>query len=596
MKLLDPKNKPVAMNTIRAVQKLVATLAASLWLPVLAHAAAAPVALDGDGWMVAPQAEVSGSGEQISAPGFNTDKWVKAKVPGTVLEAYVVAGIEKEPSYGDNAYKIDKKKYDRNFWYRTEFQTPAAFATGRTWLEFDGVNKSADVYLNGKKLGSMHGFVQRGKFEVTGLLRPGADNSVAVLDYFPGETDKRTVNTTSPSFICSTGWDWMPTVAGYNMGIHRSVRLTNSGDVSLVDPWIRTEVPNLSQADVSIQVEVQNHSNAPVNGVLKGILSPGEIAFSQPVTLGANETKTVKLDDAAVPALKLANPRLWWPNGYGDPNLYTCRLDFQTGSTVSDTKTVSFGVRKYTYDTSKKFLNFYVNGVRVFAKGGNWGMAEFMLRCRGQDYDTRLRFHKEMNFNMIRNWLGMTTDEAFYDACDRYGVMVWDEFWLHSTRAMPSDLEVYQANAIEKIKQVRNHACVALWCAENESTPSPPVNEGLRQDVQTYDAGDRRYEPQSNKGDLSGGGPYRNLDLKAYYQRKGNYGMHSEAGTATFTSYDSFKKFMPPADAWPPDEMWNQHFFGNLGSNAGPVGTTAPSACGTGGRRASRTIAARRSY
>jgi hypothetical protein len=228
MKQAKPKNILAAMNAAGHIHKFLVAIATSLSLSVLAHAAAAPVPLDGDGWMVAPQAEVSGSGEQISSPGFPTDKWVKAKVPGTVLEAYVVAGIEKEPSYGDNAYKVDKKKYDRNFWYRTEFQTPATFATGRTWLEFDGVNKSADVYLNGKKLGSMHGFVQRAKFEVTGLLRQGADNSLAVLDYFPGETDKRTVNTTSPSFICSTGWDWMPTVAGYNMGIHRSVRLTSS--------------------------------------------------------------------------------------------------------------------------------------------------------------------------------------------------------------------------------------------------------------------------------------------------------------------------------------------------------------------------------
>ena len=113
--------------------------------------------------------------------------------------------------------------------------------------------------------------------------------------------------------------------------------------------------------------------------------------------------------------------------------------------------------------------------MRVFAKGGNWGMAEFMLRCRGQDYDTRLRFHKEMNFNMIRNWIGMTTDEAFYDACDRNGMMVWDDFWLNSSRALPASLEVFRANAIEKIKQVRNHACVALWCGENESTPAPTL-------------------------------------------------------------------------------------------------------------------------
>ena len=103
MEPYDPKNKPAAMNTVRPVQKWLATLAASLGLPVLAHAAAAPVALDGDGWTVTPQAEVSAAGEQISAPGFTADKWVKASVPGTVLEAYVVAGIEKEPTYGDNA-------------------------------------------------------------------------------------------------------------------------------------------------------------------------------------------------------------------------------------------------------------------------------------------------------------------------------------------------------------------------------------------------------------------------------------------------------------------------------------------------------------
>jgi hypothetical protein len=95
------------------------------------------------------------------------------------------------------------------------------------------------------------------------------------------------------------------------------------------------------------------------------------------------------------------------------------------------------------------------------------------------------------------------------------------------------------------------------------------LNDWLRQDIQTYDGGDRHYEPQSNAGNVSGGGPYTNLGLKEYYQRKKD-GMHSEAGTATFTSYDSFKKFMPPADAWPPDEMWNRHFFGTQAGNAGP--------------------------
>lgn len=537
-----------------------------------ADAAAASVSLDGGGWMVAPQADVSGTGEQISAPGFAADKWVKATVPGTVLEAYVTAGIEKEPSYGDNAYKIDQAKYNRNFWYWTTFKTPATFASGRTWLEFDGVNKNGDVYLNGKKLGSIHGFVQRGKFDVTSLLHPGETNSLAVLDYFPGTTVRnRTENLGSPSFTCSCGWDWMPPVPGYNMGIHRSVRLANTGDVSLVDPWIRPEMADLAQAELSIQVEVKNHSATPITGELEGVITPGDIAFSQSVALAPNETKTVKLDKSVAPALKLVHPRLWWPNGYGDPNLYSCRLDFQIGGAISDTKTTTFGVQKITYDTAKKILYFYVNGVRVFPKGGNWGMAEFMLRSRGHDYDTRLRFHQEMNFNMIRNWMGMTTDEAFYDACDRYGVMVWDDFWLNASRAVPTDLEAFRANVIEKIKQVRNHACVALWCGENENVPVQPMNDWMRDSIQTYDAGDRRYQPRSNGGDVGGGGPYGNQDLKAYYQRKGNYGMHSEVGTAVFTSYDSFKKFMPAANAWPPNQMWNQHFFGTEAANAGTV-------------------------
>ena len=185
MKPLAPKIKSTATTKARTAQKLFAALAASLCLPVFAHAASAPAALDGDHWTVAPQAEVSGTGEQISAPGFAADKWVKAKVPGTVLEAYVAAGIEKEPTYGDNAYKIDQKKYNRNFWYRTEFKTPA-FAGGRTWLEFDGVNKDADVYLNGRNLGSIHGFVQRGRFDVTSLVRPGVNELVGRAGLFPG--------------------------------------------------------------------------------------------------------------------------------------------------------------------------------------------------------------------------------------------------------------------------------------------------------------------------------------------------------------------------------------------------------------------------
>ena len=114
------------------------------------------------------------------------------------------------------------------------------------------------------------------------------------------------------------------------------------------------------------------------------------------------------LSSQTIPALHLKNPKLWWPNGYGLPNLYTCHLAFRTGGEISDQKSVTFGIKKYTYDTDNGILHIHINGVRVFPKGGSWGMSEFMLRCGAKDYDTKVRFHKELNFNMIRNWMGMT--------------------------------------------------------------------------------------------------------------------------------------------------------------------------------------------
>ena len=371
----------------------------------------------------------------------------------------------------------------------------------------------------------------------------------------------------------------MPPVPGLDMGIYKDVYLSSTQDVTLNDPWVRTEKLSPGSADISVQTDLQNLSSADVQGTLEGEINPGKIAFSQPVTVKSGTTQTVTLTSATVAALHIANPRLWWPNGYGDPNLYTIKVTFKTSSVISDQKTITFGIRKYTYDTEDKTLHFYINGVRVYPKGGSWGMAEYLLRCTAKDYDTKIRFHREMNFNIIRNWMGMTPDEAFYAACDKYGMMVWDEFWLNSMGGKPQDLSVFHDNAIEKVKQFRNHACILLWCGDNEGTPAEPLNGWLRDAVQTYDGGDRYYQPRSNAGNLSGSGPWGNLDLKNYFTGVGlerfkgiPYGNRSEIGMATFPNLDSFKKFIPEESLWPGNEMWNKHFFGRFAGHANPSG------------------------
>ena len=138
-----------------------------------------------------------------------------------------------------------------------------------------------------------------------------------------------------------------------------------------------------------------------------------------PVTIDASSTKTVEFSPATQAALRLVNPKLWWPVGYGDPNLYPVSISFVVDGAVSDKTSFKAGVRQFTYSEDGGVLKIWINGRRFIPRGGNWGFPESMLRYRSREYDAALRYHRDEHFNMIRNWVGQTGDEAFYDAADR---------------------------------------------------------------------------------------------------------------------------------------------------------------------------------
>jgi len=609
-------------------------------------------------WQLAPQPDVKDTGAQISAPGYSAAKWLAAQVPGTAFGAYVIAGVEKEPTAGGDISSTNIKKYNQNYWYRTEFALPADYLSGRVWLNLDGAHRDADVYVNGTKVGTMQGFLQRGRFDVTKLVNGTGRNALAVLTYIPvldkDNEGKDKTNPTIPSLICKNGWGWMPDVPGLNSGITRDVYLTHTAEVSLLDPWVRSELSDLTEADLSVQVEVANAAATAVTGELAGEINPGKIPFKKSVTLQAGETRIVTLSAKDTPALHLDNPKLWWPNGYGDPNLYTCQLEFRTGGKVSDRKNLTFGIKQYSYQTFVNVLYFCINGQRLFLKGGSWGSPEFMLRGRtAADYDTRLRLHREMNFNVIRNIRGLTFDQAFYDACDKYGIMVWDEFMpqpptvglskklLSNAYALlyrelkngrpsaaaaddlvkvggltpetsakiaamvaskaefeqiinlvdddfraaettqrksfgvveadgyakgtPRELRIYYANAIEKIKQFRNHPAIALWCVMNDVQMDLMLQEPLRDIIRTYDGYDRNSQPCGIRGYAIGSDKWADLDLKNCFTgvqiQGGEDQFRSVSGIPTVTTIDSLKKFMRPQDLWPYNSSWSKYLF-----------------------------------
>jgi hypothetical protein len=564
-------------------------------------------------WKLSPQSKTAASGSQLSTPGFTAIGWTDAIVPGTVFYSYVKAGKEKDPDYADNIYKADKGAYDRPFWYRTEFAAPALAEGKRLWLKFNGINKTAAVYFNSQYLGTIKGSMERGIFDVTQWAHPNGKNAIAVL-VVPPRNDRDhnhpLANWESPTYICSAGWDWMPEVPGLNSGITDTVAITTTGPVSIADPYIKTDLLSYQLANVTLTAQLHNTLSQKTTGVLRAIISPGNIVIqSRKITLAPSSDTMVRYNQNDFPALSIHHPKLWWPNGYGAQPLYTCKVEFKIkGSRISDEVRKKFGIRKITADTTT--LNgpwrVCVNGVPILIKGGNWGMSDYMLKARGKDYETRIRFHKEMNFNMIRNWTGEVTDEAFYDYCDKYGIMVWDDFWLNNMGDIDS-LGMFKKNVIEKIKKFRNHPSIVIWCGANEGVPggdpNSPLSFSIKDAIKTYDASDRLYFPRSNAGvtnpnfsihggshNLSGSGIWSNEDPKTYFTdphngylfSRGSYGLRSELGTATFVNIESFKKFMPK-DYWlaPTAEavnsktnMWARHYFctdGGMGGGSNPV-------------------------
>ncbi|HET7734323.1 MAG TPA: beta galactosidase jelly roll domain-containing protein, partial [Paludibacter sp.] len=351
-------------------------------------------------WKIKPQADVASDSVNILQPGYNTSSWVRAVVPGTVFSSYVNAGLEKDPNFGDNIYKVDKAKYDRSFWYRTEFVVSESFTKEKIWLNFKGVNRKADVYLNGINIGLLNGFMDKGKFDITKIVRKQGKNVLALLVSIP---EAPLANYGSPTYISSASWDWMPYVPGLNSGITDKVFLSNTGAMVIENPWIRTLLPSNARADLSVSVGVRNASSTYQQAELTGTIQPGNIIFTKKVGVEPNRVTEVKFDKRQFEQLVIDNPKLWWPNGYGEQNLYTCDLQVKLGDKVSDSKKITFGVKQYSYDSIGGVLHVSINGTRVFIKGGNWGMSEYLLRCHGKEYDTKVRLHKEMNFNMIRN-------------------------------------------------------------------------------------------------------------------------------------------------------------------------------------------------
>src|SRR5277367_2141480 len=378
----DSKNFRVAIG-------VVAMLAAAATI-------AAPVSrADGDftlreGWTVQSSARVSAGGEAVSTAGFDSSSWYKTSAPNTVFAVLVENGVYKDPYFGMNLRSVPGVSYPIGgefanlempenspfavpWWYRKEFEVPAQFSGKTVWLAFRGINYRADIWINGKKVvGSdkVVGAFRRYEFDVTQFAKPGTKNVVAVEVSAPHANE-----------LGITWVDWNPTPPDKDMGLWQEVVLSASGPVAVRHATVETklDLPPTDRAHLTVRAEVQNSSNAPVRGTLRGQIAgaAAPIEFSQSVELKAGERRAIAITPDSSALLNVQNPRLWWPYQMGEPYLHKLTLEFvPEKGPASDRQSIAFGIVQTDSElTPEGYRLFKVNGKPVLVRGGGWAPA-----------------------------------------------------------------------------------------------------------------------------------------------------------------------------------------------------------------------------
>ena len=558
------------------------------------------------GWKCTPVSNVKSGGEKLSDPSFILSGWLPATVPGTVLTTQLNNRFVPDPFWGMNNKKIpDIYSTGRDYytyWFVKDFKEKVTSAEEQVWLHFRGVNYGCNIYLNGYKVNSEthFGMFLRQTYNVTSLLKKDGNNRLAVIVYPPdpvgnpngGQGGDGTI-ARNVSHQYPAGWDWIQPVRDRNTGIWDKVMVEKTIAINLKNPHIITLVPGKRFPDqpqqpviIKASAEIENPSGSIKSGVLQYNLN-GNI-IKKKVTLQPKSTTEVNLPD-----FSMSNPELWWPNGYGKQFLYKMKFEFvSTSKQVLDSESLQVGVREIqtSWNDNTHSRQVMVNGQKVFIRGGNWIVSDAMLRFTDARYDAEIRFHRDMNLNLIRIWGGALTERPeFYNACDKYGLLVFQDFWTSGdcngrwadpmkkedqlTRLKyPDDHHLFIKSVTDQVKMIRNHPSLAFYCGGNEIIPPEDIYAAMKDSVLPSLDGTRYFFSYSNSDSMSynsiggnGDGPYT-IQPPGLFWEKRTFPFNSEVGNVGTGDYESLERFIPEENMVVPqyatgkiDSVWKYH-------------------------------------
>jgi len=521
-------------------------------------------------------------------------EWLPATVPGHVHLDLLALGRIADPFYGLHN-QASQWVDECDWWYRRSFTLHLAPGE-RAFLVLNGVDYLSAVYLNGQLLGTHEGMFSRQVYEVTRLVPHTGLCELAVRLWGAEALPRRRLSlgerlwgaiarrlqrgieafpdrTATLKCQMSFGWDFAPRLR--SAGIWDDVALLVSGPVCIADAWVRGQLPEgeAQAVPVTVSLTLDADRARTVQAVLTisgENCDPGPpLRLEQALTLAPGR-QTADL------AFTLERPLLWQPWDRGQPNLYRLEVVLQEADQPPlelHRLTTTFGLRHVTMarnpDTPSANADwtFVINGQREFVRGANWVPPDALPgRLTAGDYAALLRLAKEAHINLLRVWGGGLREKAaFYDLCDREGLLVWQEFPFACLNLgyFPGDAAFCQLayqEAASIVRQLRHHPSVALWCGGNEFSPTRNrgVVAALRQAVADNDGTRPFREASPVRGDRHNWRVWHARAPLAEYRRDLSQ-FASEFGLQAAPDVASLRRFLPAEHLWPPGEGWVYH-------------------------------------
>lgn len=548
-------------------------------------------------WKMKKANELNVRTEDVSTDKVSFKDWMPAIVPGTVLNSLVYNKVYPEPYYGlnnklESGLIPDLHQVGRDFytyWFRTEFNLDEdQFRNKKAWLQVDGINYRAEIWLNGKMVENLAGMFLQSQVDITenivfdkknilavkvypidvpGTIKPKGGKSFGATDEFQnggdGEIGKNVTQ------IMTVGWDFtfLDGIRDRNTGIWKDISIFTTGKSILRHPFVKSELAkpsyDASRQTISVEVAYPNYLQQNRRQKVKviGEIRGENIRFEKEILMFREEVKEVVFSADEYPQLVINKPRLWWPVNKGKQELYDLVFKTEIDGEITDSISTRFGIREITSttDTPDKSRTFYINGKPLFIRGTNW-LPENMLRTSEERTYAELRYSAQSGINLIRFWGGgITESDYFFQLCDELGILVWQEFWMAGDTKHPRDLNLYLSNVASTVKRIRNHPSLAYYVSSNESSEMPHTKNLIN-----WLDGTRGYQMESECDGIHDGSPYKQVNIMTHYENTASDrgsrvdGFNPEYGAPCLPTVECLREMMDEKDLWPINkEVWD---------------------------------------